>query len=252
MNQFIHTMHNRYSVRKFNSSKQIPTDILNQILNAGRQAPNYINGQQYSIILIDDESKKERLVELTMPSSGHPMSFIKKAPIFLLFVMDFHKINEMMKLQNTEMHVQDTLESLMIGTVDIGIAAEAISAAAESLGLGTVMVGAVRRSTEEVIKLFNLPKYTFPILGLSLGYPSDDISTEINPRLPLETLVHKNTYHLADFKTIVTDYNKITETRFSSRGMEGTDWSKFVSGFFNKPVFPNISSVYQSQGFKLN
>ncbi|MGL4394738.1 MAG: nitroreductase family protein [Brevinema sp.] len=252
MNEFIQVMQNRRSVRSYDTSKQIPAEVLNEILLAGRQSPTSIGAQQYSIIVVDDEQTKQKMVELTMPSSGKPMSYIKDASVFLLFVMDFHKVNEVLKSQGQEMHIHESMEALMVGSVDVGIACEAVSAAAESLGLSTVMIGAVRRDPAAIIEQFNLPKYTFPILGLCVGYASEDAPTAINPRLPLETLVHHGAYSLPNLDGILKEYNQITEARYLARGMKDLNWSKFVSNFYNKRIFPDLVSVYKSQGFDLN
>ncbi|MGL4389053.1 MAG: hypothetical protein ACRCTJ_06655 [Brevinema sp.] len=195
--------------------------------------------------------KKDKLVELTMPSSGHPMTYIKNSLVFLLFVMDFNKINQVIEAEGQKMHIHESLESLMVGSVDTGIAA-ATATPAEALGFGTVMIGAIRRSPAEIIKLFNLPKYTFPILGLCIGYASTDVSPDINPRLPMKTLVHKNTYDLLKFDQILKEYNQLTELHYLAKGMKNLSYAKLVSNYYSKSVSTESTSVYKAQGFKLD
>ena len=251
MNEFINTMLTRRSVRSFNSEKKISQDTLDTLLKVANQSPTYAGGQQYSIIVIDDQKIKEKLVELTMPSSGRGMTYIQKAPLFLLFVMDFHKIKMGLEVENQSMEITNSLESLLIGTVDVGIATEALSAAAESLGLGTVVVGAVRRSSEALIELFQLPKYTFPILGVALGYPSEDANPNITPRFPVETLAHKNVYSDKAFKDALLDYNSLMQKHYEKRGNSGLSWTKLMSNYYKREMYPELKDVFSSQGFKL-
>ncbi|WP_019555036.1 nitroreductase family protein [Propionispira raffinosivorans] len=45
---------------------------------------------------------------------------------------------------------------------------------AESMGLGIVPIGAVRRNPEKMIHLLNFPERTFPVAWLIVGYPKNN------------------------------------------------------------------------------
>jgi len=250
MSELLNSMFNRGSIRKFDSNKKVPQKILDNILKAIHQTPSYINGQQYSIIIVDDKNKRDKLVEITRPSSGKAMTFIKDAPLFMLFVMDFNKINHALEVENSTMEVVDSMESLLIGTVDIGIALEAATVVAESSGLGTVIVGAIRKSIKILIEEFNLPKYTFPIAGICIGYPHEGVSSVKTPRLPLDSLVYHNTYQLKNFNQILKIYNDQMKEFYSKKGLELT-WTELITKYYHKSLHQDMKDVYLSQGFQL-
>ena len=61
------------------------------------------------------------------------------------------------------------MEGPLIASVDAALAGQNTLLAAESLGYGGVIIGLVRYKSEEVTELFNLPDYTYPVLGLPLA-----------------------------------------------------------------------------------
>lgn len=248
-NQTIENMIQRGSIRHFDSSRPIPQEMLENIFKAAQQSPTYVAGQQYSIIVIDDNEKKQMITNSTISSAGVPMTFIQEAPIFLLFVMDCNKINIALEYENANPELFNSFENLLIGTVDIGIAAEAVTVAAESFGLGTVMVGALRKMTSTLIKEFNLPPYTFPLLGLAIGYPSTENKKQSTPRLPLESLLHKNIYEQKDFKKYFESYNKIMKEHFSVKRNVDLTWTEYVSKVYSKSFNKELLQLYRNQGF---
>ena len=57
------------------------------------------------------------------------------------------------------------IDTLIIGSHDVGISMQNATVAAESMGLGTVDIGAIRYKSLEITKELNLPKYCIPICG---------------------------------------------------------------------------------------
>ena len=66
------------------------------------------------------------------------------------------------------------IDTLLVGAHEVGIALEAAVVAAESLGLGTVPIGDVRKNALEIVHELQLPEYVFPMLGLCIGYPAEE------------------------------------------------------------------------------
>lgn len=58
------------------------------------------------------------------------------------------------------------IDTLLVGAHEVGIALEAAVVAAESLGLGTVPIGDVRKNALEIVHELQLPEYVFPMLGM--------------------------------------------------------------------------------------
>ncbi|NRZ27286.1 nitroreductase [Clostridium beijerinckii] len=85
MNNTIENIKNHRSIRQY-LDKDISDEIIDEIIKAAQAMPNSINGQQTTVIAIRDKSKKEKLAELV----GN-QEYVAKAPVFLVFVMDFYR-----------------------------------------------------------------------------------------------------------------------------------------------------------------
>lgn len=168
MNNTIEIIKNHRSIRQY-LDKDISNDIIDEIVKSAQAMPNSINGQQTSVIVVRDKAKREKLAELT---GNQP--YVAEAPVFLVFIMDFYRTYLAAKKNNVEQKINEYVEGIGVGSVDVGIALGAATIAAESLGLGVVPIGGIRRNPEEVIELLELPKYTFPLVGLVVGYPANN------------------------------------------------------------------------------
>ena len=100
----------------------------------------------------------------------------------------------------------------MAGLTDAVIAAQNVVVAAESLGMGTVYLGSLFNDTAKVVELLNLPEYTYPAIGVALGWPSQE--PQLKPRLPKEVIHMENGYRelenpleeLKEYDATVTEY----------------------------------------------
>ena len=99
------------------------------------------------------------------------------------------------------------IDPLIVGSHDVGIAIQNAVVAAESLGLGTVDIGAIRIKSLEVTKELNLPKYVIPLIGLCVGYPDDDPA--IKPRMPMSAVFFEDKYDTEKAKAGVDEYDEI-------------------------------------------
>ncbi|OOM14388.1 NADPH-dependent oxidoreductase [Clostridium saccharobutylicum] len=187
MNNTIDTIKNHRSIRQY-LDKEVSDELIDEIVKSAQYMPNSINGQQVTVIVIRDKAKKEKLAELT----GN-QDYIAKAPVFLVFVMDFYRTYLAGEKTGFKQVIHEDIEGILVGSVDAGIALGASVIAAESLGLGTVPIGGVRKNPEEVIELLGLPKYTFPMVGLVVGYPSD--KSHKKPRVPFNSFKHDECYN---------------------------------------------------------
>lgn len=59
---YIEALNNRYSVKKFDDSKKIPSETLNRILQAGKLSASSLGLQPYKILVIESESVLQQLV----------------------------------------------------------------------------------------------------------------------------------------------------------------------------------------------
>ncbi|NRU21833.1 FMN reductase [NAD(P)H] [Clostridium beijerinckii] len=162
--------------------------------------PNSINGQQTSVIVIRDKEKKAKLAELV----GN-QEYVTKA-LFLVFVMDFYRTYLTGERTGYKQVIHKDIEGILAGSVDCGIILGASVIAAESLGLGTFPIGGIRKNPEEVIELLGLPKYTFPMVGLAIGYPADE--SHKKPRIPFSSYKHKESYNKSIVEASINTYDE--------------------------------------------
>lgn len=243
MNKTINTIKDHRSIRDF-EKKDIDEGVLKEIIISAQSMPNSINGQQTSIIVIKDQEKRNKIAEI---AGGQP--WIKQAPVFLLFITDFYKTDIAAKKNDVKQVIHESVEGTLVGAVDVGLNMGAAIIAAESLGLGIVPIGGIRNAPEEMIELFDLPDQTFPIAGLSIGYPKS--KPKKKPRLPLETFSHKETYNTNKIIKTIDSYDLLMEKYYKSIDREDSgNWSKRTSSIYKSVYFPKVHPVMNKQGFK--
>jgi len=190
----------RGSLRNF-SEREIPDDILNLILEAGVRAPTGGNLQPYSIIKIQKEKAKRKLAELC------GQNFIEKAPVDLIFCIDWHRLKKWAKLEVAPFTATSSFRHFWISFQDTVIAAQSIVVAADALGLGSVYVGTIIDIIPEVRELLKLPEGVFPVVLLCVGYPA---SSKPLPRkkLGIGTIVHSEKYHDKKDRELLEAFNE--------------------------------------------
>ena len=222
MNKTLDILQNRRSYRDFDEKHDLTKDELQEILDAARQAPSWMNGQFYSIIVIQDKKLREQLVNWN-PGNPH----ILKSSIFLLFVGDLYRTKMVSEAHESVYSIDESIEPIILATTDAALALENAVIAVESLGLGSVVVGSIRKHGKEISKLLELPEYTFPLFGLSIGKPI--VEMKVKPRLPEAAVVHYDRYKPYTY-TLIEQYNQIMEEFGEAR--ETKRWSQKFSDFF--------------------
>ncbi|WP_216828370.1 oxygen-insensitive NADPH nitroreductase [Alkalihalobacterium elongatum] len=245
MNEVINILKNHRSIRSY-TNDPVSEDHLLAIVEAAQAAPSWINGQQVSIVSVKDQQTKKKLAELV----GN-QKYVDEAPVFFVFCADFYRASLAAEKEGTQLAVENEVDSLLVGATDVGLAMGNAIAAAESLGLGCVPIGGVRRNPLEVIELLALPKYVIPISGLCIGYAAEDPGHK--PRFPKEAVFHKETYN-SNLKDIIDTYDQQMEkyTLDRTNGQTSSNWSTRVASFYSKPYYDNIAEMLKQQGFRCN
>lgn len=244
MNNTIEIIKNHRSIRQY-LDKDISDEIIDEIIHAAQAMPNSINGQQTTVIVVKDKKKKEKLAELV----GN-QEYVAKAPVFLIFVMDFYRTYLAGEKTGFKQVIHDDIEGVEAGSVDVGIALGASIIAAESLGLGIVPIGGIRKNPEEVIKLLGLPKYTFPMVGLVVGYPADE--SHQKPRVPFDSFRHKENYDTKVVENAIDSYDDQMSVYLNEigRSEQEVNWSTLTSKIYQSVYYPNVKGAMVKQGFK--
>lgn len=245
MNETIKTIQNHRSIRNF-LDKDLAPDVLNEILKASQAMPNSINGQQTSVIVIRDKNVKAKIAQL----AGNQV-WIEQAPVFLLFVLDFYKTSLAAKKMGLTQKIHESVEGTMAGTFNAGLNMGAAIISAESLGLGIVPIGGVRKNPKDIIELLQLPEYTFPAAGLAIGYPAD--LSHQKPRLPFDTFAHEEFYHTNGLEEKINAYDSNMADYLKEIGREQeVNWSTTTAGLYQQVYYPNVYPAMLDQKFTNN
>jgi FMN reductase [NAD(P)H] len=188
LNETLKVICERASLRSF-EDKEIPEEVLNQVLEAGVKSASGGNLQPYSIIKITDKTKMQKLVE-----AGN-QAFIADAPVNLLFCIDWNRTRRLAELQNAPFTADKAFPHFWISFQDTIIAAQSVCTAADSVGLGSVYIGTVPQipqSLQACKDLLNLPQGVFPVVMVTMGYPKD--KPNYRKKFGQNVLIHDNEY----------------------------------------------------------
>jgi nitroreductase len=178
MNEVVESLMNHRSVRKY-QAKPVEPEVLDLILNAGIRAATAGNLQQYALIVVDEENQKEALG-------------LAHAPLVIVAMVDLYRLKRWFDISDTAPICNNRANNLFIGFWDAIIALHNIVIAAESLGLGTCYMGGIL--SVDIQEIFDAPEYIFPAGMVSMGYPEE--LPDLSIRLPLEAVLHRNTYQI--------------------------------------------------------
>ncbi len=190
MNEVIKLLKSHTSIRKFNETK-ITDEQVQHIIESAMQGATAGNMMAYSIIKI---RSKDTLSKLAKSCDEQP--FIANADLALLFVADnykWHKFYEQRNISETFLDYKGPcICDFILGVEDGMIAAQNAVIAAESLGIGTCYIGDIMENHEYHKELFNLPKYTMPIVLVVMG--NYDTKPQIRDRFDKSYVVFDEVY----------------------------------------------------------
>ena len=196
----LNLLKNRYSCRQF-SSRRIEDDVLNEILQVGIRAASGGNLQPVTVIMIRDQSKKDKIRELCW------QGFIADADTLLVYLLDYHRLNSWATVQQAPFGKQYSFTDFVISMEDVMCVAQSIECAATLLGVGSVYIGTVNYVYDELKELLNLPPLTIPVVMSCLGYSKSDneeihLQGHLRRKLSQEVVVHNESYQPISDETV--------------------------------------------------
>ena len=244
-NKVIDSMMSHRSIRSY-TDEPVDEKELDCIIRSVQAAPNWVNLQLVSVIAIKD-ARRRKLFSHLCGDQPH----IAEAPVFLIFCADYNRVNIACKEKGQTLdEVMQDIDTVIVGAHETGIALEAATVAAESLGLGTVPIGDVRKNAREVIRELQLPEYVFPMLGLCIGHPANDPG--LKPRLPKEAVYFEEKYN-PDLKDKLNAYDKTYAEYLLKRPWNNRvgNWSDLAADFYLHPFhYRGVAEVLEQQGFR--
>lgn len=210
------------SVRSF-MEKPLPAGTLESLVAAAQSASTSSNLQVWSVVAVQDSGRKRRLSEL----AGN-QSCILEAPLFLVWLADLARAAQVAEQSGVVLEALPYLEGLLLGTIDVALAAQNAVVALESLGLGCVYIGGIRNDIEAVASELALPPQVYPVFGMCIGYPRPDNPGRIKPRLPQSMVVHHEQYSNSLNLETLAQYDNTLYQFYVDEGMKAAHWSEHV------------------------
>jgi len=156
---------NRRSIRRYDQ-KEIPKDVLDKILEAGRQAPSAVNRQPWHFVVLTDYEIKKEL------SKGLFNRNIKNSPVTVVGCASTGLLDRRWSI------------------VDTSIALQNMVIAAWAMGVGSCWIGDFKEN--KVKKLLKIPSKWKVVALVSFGYPAQ--KPKPRRKKPLEEIVSFNRF----------------------------------------------------------
>lgn len=229
VNQTIETQLAHRTIRAY-TNQPVGQDVVRTLLDVARSAATSNFYQAYTILQITDKKVREAIYEV----SGQPYVGGSAGQLFM-FVVDLSRAARIREQQGEDLRILQKSTLFLQGVQDTMIAAQNMVIAAESMGLGTVMLGSVSADPQKLIEVLQLPEYTFPLVGMLVGHPGQN--PQLKPRLPLEITTAENVYpdFEADWYTdLMAEYDETIQTYYDLRD-GGHPQDSFTKQMVNKP-----------------
>ncbi|MFD2169882.1 oxygen-insensitive NADPH nitroreductase [Tumebacillus lipolyticus] len=242
MNQTIDLLQQHRSIRKYKPTP-LSEEQIGQIVRSAQMASSSSNIQAYSVIGVTDPALKKQLAHL-----AGDQAYVEECGLFLIWCADLYRLQQACAKHEVDMQHQH-VESFLVATVDVSLAAQNAAVAAESLGLGIVYIGGIRQNPAAVTELLKLPQLVYPVFGMCVGVPDQEPS--FRPRLATEAVYHENTYQQEQVRAGIDDYDQRMNSYYTERtgGKLDTTWSKQISEKYAHPSRAHMRAFLNGQGF---
>ncbi|MCZ8108343.1 MAG: NADPH-dependent oxidoreductase [Burkholderiales bacterium] len=208
------------SVRSF-APLPLEEGTLEALIAAAQSAATSSNLQAWSVVAVEDAGRKARLSEL----AGRQKQ-VMEAPLLLVWLADLSRLAVLGAERGQQTDALDYLEMLFVAVIDAALAAQNATVAAESLGLGTVYIGALRNHPEAVAAELALPPRVLPVFGLCIGHPDPSVVTGVKPRLPQSAVLHRETYSGPASAADVRGYDAAITAFQAEQAIAQVPWSQ--------------------------
>lgn len=240
------TLLERTSIRRY-ERESIPDEIMEFIYRAIENTPTSYNGQQFSVIDIDDQQLKEQLYEITGQKQ------LKTCNRLLIFCSDYNKMELLAKAKGLDMPaITDTMDGVIIGIIDAALAMMSAVVAAQASGIGSNCIGYLRTADPaKIAQLLKLPKGVFVVCGLALGIPREQ--PDLKPKQAGTLMFHKNAYR-DDTDSLVSEleaYDREVHEYNLHRagGTTDNDWCGHILEYYRHALGYRILDYLRDQGY---
>lgn len=222
LNPVLETLFAHRSVRAF-LPDALPDNTLDVLVAAAQSAPSSSNLQVWSAIAVQEPERKRRLAGLV-----GQQKHVLEAPLFLAWLVDLSRLKRLAAGRGRQLDGADYLDTFLMGVIDAALAAQNAVNAAESLGLGTVYIGALRNQPEAVAAELGIAPGdgVYPVFGLCVGRPDPARPSSVKPRLPQAAVLYRERYAPAPVEQETAGYDAAMRAFYASQGLPTTLWSE--------------------------
>lgn len=201
----------------------LPAGTTETLIAAASSAPTSSNIQAWSVVAVTDPAKRDDLARI---AGGQ--AHIRQAPLILVWIADLARAEGVATRAGTTLGGLDYTETFLLAAIDTALAAQNALVAAESLGLGTVYIGALRNDPEAVARRLNLPPRAVAIFGLVVGHPDPAVPTAIKPRLPQQAVLHRETYSAEAQPDAIARHDAATRDFRAEQALPDQSWTQLL------------------------
>lgn len=238
----------RRAVRSF-KNEQIPKEDIIKIMETVLRMPSTRNMQLSSFIIIEDKEKLE-----TIANIAGGQKHIANASAFILVLGDMNKLVRALEKTGEDFSKDFSSTSIMTDMFsDAGIAVSLIDLLGNKLGYASTIIGGVHSDRAlEFSELLNLPKYTFPILGITLGIPTEKVNiNNLKPRVDFENVVFFEKYDEEKAIKGVLDYDIILKEYFEKNNLKLASHLEVFKMYINSlKERDGLKELFEKQGFR--
>ena len=179
------SLNKRRSIRKY-ADKDVSNELLTRLLREAERTQTMGNLQLYSVVVTRSEEKKRQLAPAHF---NQPM--VTGAPVVLTFCADFRRTSRWAEERNA-VPGYDNFLSFINAASDALLYTQTFCNLADEEGLGYCYLGTTVYMPQQIIDVLELPRLVMPIATITLGWP--DENPPLSDRLPIESIIHKETY----------------------------------------------------------
>lgn len=241
---------NRSTIRNY-SEKEIPQALLMEMLEKASHAPTTGNMQLYSVVITRDETMKKRLA----PAHFNQPTVVS-APVVLTFCADYNRFIKWCEVSNA-VPGYNNFQSFMTAVLDTALFAQQFNTIAEQEGLGCCYLGTTTYNAPQISEILELPEMVVPVTTITVGYPAETNNGEGVGRLPVEAVIHSETYKNYSPQSVRDFYMEKESREDSKKFVEENNKETLAQVFtdvrYTKEACEHFSKIYydfiKKQGF---
>lgn len=247
-NETIDHQVNHRTIRAF-KEQPLNEEQLTTLYEAARHASTSMFMQQFSILHVTDPHLRTQVREISQ------QPYVGANGDLFIFIVDLYRNQQIREQEGNDDGRLHTTDIFIQAVEDTTLAVQNFLTAAESMGLGGVILGSIQNNLEKLVQVLNMPKMTLPFLGIQVGVP--DQEPQLKPRLPQRFIAFENHYprgfkvaDLAEYDQVVTQYYDLRDAnRRIDSFTKQINGDKLNKHFTKRDEF---GLVAQKQGFALD